>query len=253
MDNDLLLDMPWPEDLDPAIVPFAGRTVTVLRRHGFYDDWSLFNDLSEAGAAGWWNVGPVTVEDIRITGNEAIRRHHDTVDLRHRIDTDLAAVVFEPWASHIWHWDPRFGEFVPKGDSTVREIATFGTALDRRALWDRLDDLRGAVEAQAGLSLPEAVADDAVSGQHGQRLDVLLAVTGLNGLEPITRPEAARRLNVSRARIYQIVNQMNRRLARARPQDGAWLPQIFEAEETHWPNEYREKGIEATRKMFAPQ
>ena len=253
MDNAHLLDTPWPDDLNPADVPFRGRTETVLRRHGFYDDWSLFNEVTESDIARWWNAGPVTIEDIRTTGNHAIRRHHDTVDVRHRIDTDLAAVALEPWASHIWHWDPRFGEFVPKGDSTVREIATFGTALDRRALWDRLDDLRGAVEAQAGLSLPEAVADDAVSGQHGQRLDVLLAVTGLNGLEPITRPVAARRLNVSRARIYQIVDQMNRRLARARPQDGAWLPQISVAEETHWPNGYGEKGIEAIRKMFAPQ
>ena len=139
---------------------------------------------------------------------------------------------------------PRFARSLPSG-----------AALDRRALWDELEALRAVVKAQGALSLPEAVAEyiDAVSGQHGQCLDVLLAVTGLNGLDPITRPEAARRLNVSRARIYQIVNQMNRRLARARPQDGAWLPQIFEAEETHWPNEYREKGIEATRKMFAPQ
>ena len=248
--------MPWPEDLDPATVPFKGRSETILRRHGFYGNWSLFNDLAEADAAGWWNAGPVTVEDIRITGNEAIHHHHDTVDLRHRIDTDLAAVALEPWSPHIWHRDPRFAEFVPKGDSTVREITTSGTALDRRALWDRLDDLRAAVKAprvhcrsrRRWLSYIEAV-----SGQHGERLDVLLAETGLNGLEPITRPEAARRLNVSRARIYQIVNQMNRRLARARPRHGAWIPQLSVAEETGWPDEYRENGIEATRKMFAPQ
>ncbi len=198
MDNDLLLDMPWPVDLDPGSVPFEGRTETILRRHGFYDDWSLFNDLAEADAAGWWNAGPVTVEDIRITGNEAIRHHHDTVDLRHRIDTDLVAVALELWARHIWHRDPRFAEFVPKGDSTVREIATSGAALDRRALWDHLNGLRATVEAQAALSLPEAVSEytEAVSGQHGQRLDVLLAVTGLNGSDAITGVEAGRVLGV---------------------------------------------------------
>lgn len=127
MDNDLLLDMPWPADLDPATVRFKGRSETVLRRRGLYDDWSLFSELTEGEVSSWWNAGPVTIKDIRTTGNEAIRRHHDTVDLRHRIDTDLAAVALEPWAPHIWHWDPRFAMFVPKGDSTVCDMSTSGT------------------------------------------------------------------------------------------------------------------------------
>lgn len=239
MNNELLLDMPWPHDLDPATVPFKGRTVTILRRHGFYDDWSLFNDLTEADAAGWWNAGSVTVKDIRITSNEAILQHHDTVDLRHRVDTDLAAVGLEPWAPHIWHHDPRFAEFVPKGNSMVYEIVTAGSALDRRALWDELDGLRTAVEDQAALSLPEAVAKyiEVISGQHGQRIGVLLAVTGLNGRDPITRTEAARELGVSRARIYQIDQQMSRRLVRARPPNGPWLPQVETADREGWPED----------------
>ncbi len=88
-----LLNARWPEDLDPATVPFKGRTETILRRHGFYDDWTLFNVLTEADVSSWWNVGPVTVEDLRTTGNEAIHDHHATVDLRRRMDIDLAEIA----------------------------------------------------------------------------------------------------------------------------------------------------------------
>jgi hypothetical protein len=50
------------------------------------------------------------------------------------------------------------------------------------------------VAAQAALSLPDAVGDyvEAISGQHGRRLEVLLARTGLSGSDPITGVEASR-------------------------------------------------------------
>jgi hypothetical protein len=252
VDNTRLLDSLWPNDLDPASVPFKGRTETVLRRQGFYDDWSLFNELTTTGVLSWWNAGPVTVEDIRVTGNEAIRRHHESVDERHRVNIDLAAVALEPWAPHIWHRDPRFAQFIPKGDATVYDIATSGTALDRRALWDRIDALRAAVEVQGALSLPEAVSEyvGAVSGQHGPRLDVLLAVTGLNGLDAITGVEGGRLLGVSPQRVYQIVGQMDRRLETASARNGPWLPQFSAEEQTQWPSEYTQKGIDAIKSTF---
>ena len=94
---------------------------------------------------------------------------------------------------------------------------------------------------------------EAVSGQHGQRLDILLAVTGLNGQQPIIGAEAARRLNVSHQRIYQIVNQLHRRMELARPARGAWFPQITVADQTAWPNGYTHRGIEAIRSAFSRQ
>jgi hypothetical protein len=252
VDDTPILNTSWPDDLNPADVPFNGRTETVLRRQGFYDDWLLFEGVTEAVVRSWWNAGPATVDDMRTTGNEAIRHHHETVDVRQRIDTDLAAVAQEPWAGHIWYPDPRFAEFIPKGNATVYDIATSGTAVDRRALWDTLDDLRAAVKAQAALSLPEAVSEyiEVVSGQHGQRLGVLLAVTGLNGLDPIPSSDGGRLLGVSRQRIEQIVQQMHRRVERARPRNGAWLPQFVVAELTQWPEEYTVAGIKTTRAKF---
>jgi hypothetical protein len=137
----------------------------------------------------------------------------------------------------------------------VYDIVASGTAVDRHVLWERLDDLRAAVANQADLSLGDAVSEyvEVVSGQHGQRLDVLLVVTGLNGHDPIIGPEAARRLNVSHQRIYQIVNQLHRRMGNARPARGAWLPQIAASDETHWPNGYTQRGIEAIRSAFSRQ
>lgn len=202
-----ILTATWPSTLDPETVPFKGRTVTVLRRAGLYDDWSRFNGLSESDVMAWWNTGPITVEDLRITGDDAIRRHHDEVGLRRALNADLDAIASQSWAPHVWFHDPRFTEFVPKGNETAYDIATWGTALDRRYLRDRRDALRASTDAQGALSLVEAVAQyvEAISGQHGDRLDALLARTGLGGEDPILGIEAGRRLGVSQQRIHQIV------------------------------------------------
>ena len=95
MDDTILLDAPWPDGLDPATVPFHKRCVTILRRMGYYDDWTLFNTLTEAQVLSWWYAGVGTVADIRTTGNAAIVNHHG------------ASQAGEPWARHIWDRDPR--------------------------------------------------------------------------------------------------------------------------------------------------
>jgi hypothetical protein len=108
---------------------------------------------------------------------------------------------------------------------------------------------------KADLSLGDAVSEyvETVSEQHGKRLDVLLAVTGLNGRDPIISTEAAQRLKVSRQRISQIVNQLHKRMELARPTGGAWLPQIRVADETYWPSGYTQRGIEAIRSALSSQ
>jgi hypothetical protein len=63
VDDALLLTAPWPDDLDPADVPFRTRTITILRRAGFFDDWSRFNTLTETEVLSWWNAGVGTVTD----------------------------------------------------------------------------------------------------------------------------------------------------------------------------------------------
>ena len=252
MDSAPLLDSSWPEALDPVAVPFKGRTETVLRRAGFYEDPSRFDTLTETEVMEWWNAGVVTVADIRFTANRAIRHHLEETDRRSKMNTALAAVAVEPWAPHIWHRDPRFATFVPKGDDTVNQIATSDHSDQRRSLWNHIEGLRAAVAAQAALSVRDAVAEyvEAISGQHGVRLEALLARTGLNGRDPIYGTTVARMLGVSPARIYQIQDQLERHRVRARPPAGVWMPQVTKAALFGWPDGYTDAGIAATKAFF---
>jgi len=237
----LFLDAPWPPDLDPATVPFRKRSVTVLRWAGYYDDPSLFNTLTEAQVLSWTTAGVGTVADIRTTGNAAIVNYHG------------ASQAGEPWARHIWDRDPRFSEYLPKGGGTVYGVVTSGTDDDRGFLWDNLEALREAVAVQAALTLPEAVSDyvEAISGQHGERLDMLLAVTGLNGLDPISALEGSRRIGRDPSRAGQLRRRLFVLRDQARPPAGIWMPQVGEAERDGWPGEYTAAGIEATKGFFA--
>ena len=82
-----------------------------------------------------------------------------------------------PWASQVWYRDPRFSKYLPKGNATVCVIATSGTTVDRLALLDRLVGLEAAIDTQGALTLTDAVAEyvELITGQHGVRLEVLLA------------------------------------------------------------------------------
>ncbi len=121
-------------------------------------------------------------------------------------------------------------------------------------LWANLEALRDAVEAQAALTLPDAVAQyvEAITGWDGQKLDVMLAVSGLNGREPIMRAEAARRLGVSHQAVTQFVQRLWRVRDRARPPAGIWMPQIAEAERSGRPDGFTEASIAAARRLCSP-
>ncbi|MCH7668141.1 MAG: hypothetical protein IIC71_02905 [Acidobacteria bacterium] len=151
--------------------------------------------------------------------------------------------------------DPRLSEFFPKCDATDYEIATSGTALKLRHLWEQLDSLRAVLEAQAALPLREAILQyvEAVSGQLGKRLGALLARTGLSGTDPVTGAEAGKMLCVTQQRISQIVRQLHRRTDLARPPAGIWMPQIAAAESDGWRVEFSVRGIEAIRSLSRSQ
>ncbi len=72
-----ILAEPWPGDLDPSRVPFRQRTITVLKGMGLWDDMTRIDELTVDDIAGYWVTGPVTVNDLITTGNEAIEWHHN--------------------------------------------------------------------------------------------------------------------------------------------------------------------------------
>jgi hypothetical protein len=114
------------------------------------------------------------------------------------------------------------------------------------------NELRNAVDTQARLSLLDAISQyvEAVSGQHGDRLEALLARTGLNGRDPITGAEAARSLGVSHQRMCQIVQQLHRAKDRGCPSAGIWMPQLDAADQNGWPNSVTPSSKSAIQGFF---
>ena len=115
-------------------------------------------------------------------------------------------------------------------------------APDRRCLRVRLDGLLVAVAQYV----------EAISGQTGERLTVLLARRGLNGQNPTTGGEAARRLGVSCQRVYQLERQLSNHLTRAAPPAWGWMPQVTRVRRTWWPDSYSDAGIATITEFVSP-
>jgi hypothetical protein len=165
VDDSGILNEPWPNDLDPVTVPFRVRTVTILRRFGFFDDPALLDEVTEADVLGWWYAGSKTVADLRDTGNAAIVAHHAGAPERRRqaeemqrLADGLQRLAGEPWTAQVWWRDPRFRDLLRRGDVTVREICLHGSPDEQRHLWDSLADLEERLTQLA--AMPRAPPDD---------------------------------------------------------------------------------------------
>jgi hypothetical protein len=216
-----ILAEPWPSDLDPARVPFRQRTITVLKRMRLWDDMTRIDKLSADDIAGYWVTGPVTVNDLITSGNEAIEWHHNQPARLEQVPTD-------DWTGQVWRRDLRFRDLLPDVDATVHDIAISGHHTHQRHLLNTLPKLQKRLDEFARESRDEALIRYVATntGQSRQRTTRLLQSLGL--LEPtITGSEAGRQLGVSPQRIYQLVGQIRHRIEQAQPPNGAapWLPQ----------------------------
>jgi hypothetical protein len=229
----MILDRPWPEDLDPATAGFKTRTITILRRHGYWDDPTKLDTLTADEFLAIETSGTVVLTDLVEKGNAAIawheglppqqrRGHAIVVEWNAEERRKLRRLVDRKWAHQMWRLDPRFADLLPKIDATVAEIATEGSIDDQKQLLrnlpllqDRLRYYRGRREE----SLQVFVSG--ITGQTGRRLEVLLAMAGFTQPQ-LTQKEGARRLGVSRSRTQQLVKQLWRAWDRAAPQAGVW-------------------------------
>jgi hypothetical protein len=117
VDTTPVFNAPWPDDLDPADVPFTKRTVTVLERQGIYTNPTLLNQLTATDVSSWWNAGLATVEDLRIVGSDAIRRHHTETGLLEALASDLSNMASESWA-------PTFGTTTHGSPGSSRRVTS---------------------------------------------------------------------------------------------------------------------------------
>jgi hypothetical protein len=81
---------------------------------GYFDDWTPFNTLTGVEILSWTMTGVGTVAEIRTTGNAAIVEYHGEVLSLGRSVTDVASLVDNPCARHIWDRDPRFKAHLPR-------------------------------------------------------------------------------------------------------------------------------------------
>ena len=123
---------------------------------------------------------------------------------------------------------------------------------DQATLVTNLESQKHALDAQAAHTPADAAAEhvQAIRGQHDDQLEALLARTGLDGRDPFTGAEMARRLGVSDQRVSQLVGTLRQPRDRCRPPAGIWMPQVVEAERGGWPDGYTGRAIEATRGFF---
>ncbi len=216
-----ILAEPWPGDLDPSRVPFRQRTITVLKGMRLWDDMTRIDELTVDDVAGYWVTGPVTVNDLIISGNEAIEWHHNQPARLEQVTTD-------DWTRQVWRRDLRFGDLLPEVDATVHAIAISGHHTHQRHLLKTLPNLEKRLDKFRRESRDDALIRyvSTNTGQSRQRTTRLLQTLGL--LEPtITGSEAGRQLGVSPQRIYQLVGQIRHRIEQVQPPNGAapWLPQ----------------------------
>jgi len=186
-----------------------------------WDDMTRIDKLSVDDVAGYWVTGPVTVNDLITSGNEAIEWHHNQ-------PARLKQVTTDGWTRQVWRRDLRFRDLLPGIDATVYDIAISGYHTHQRYLLKTLPKLEKRLDRFARESRDEAVIRyvSANTGQSRQRTTRLLQ--SLRLLEPtITGSEAGRQLGVSPQRIYQLVGQIRHRIEQAQPPNGAapWLPQ----------------------------
>jgi len=175
----------------------------------------------------------VILADLVEKGNAAIARHEDLPPEQRRrhsviirwdaVDRlKLRRLVDRKWAHQVWRRDPRFTDLLPNVDATVAEIATSGAVDDQKFLLRNLPLLQDRLRYYRGRrdeSLRVFVSG--ITGQTGDRLEVLLAVAGFT--QPrISQTEGARRLGVVPQRMHQLLGQLWRAWDKAAPPAGAW-------------------------------
>jgi hypothetical protein len=122
----MILNRPWPEDLDPAHAGFKTWTETILCRHGYWDDPTLLDTLTADEFLALENVGSTVLADLVEKGNAAIARHEILPSDQRRgysvvIRWDAAdrqklrRVTDRKWAHQVWRRDPPLRRSAPKG------------------------------------------------------------------------------------------------------------------------------------------
>lgn len=119
---------PWPQSLDPALLPWSSRTRNCLRKKGLLTDVSRLSLLTYGELLRMNAMGVVSVLDFACIAETAV--HAGVVPCSavdgNTDDEKYAAVLLDaidaPWSPQISNQDPRFASLLSPGDETVFEI-----------------------------------------------------------------------------------------------------------------------------------
>jgi hypothetical protein len=103
---------------------------------GLWGDMTRIDDLQVDDVAAFWVTGPVTINDIITSSDEAIAWHHNEAS---RLAEQGEGM---DWARQVWRRDRRFRDLLPDTDTTIHDIAISGHHTDQRHLLKSLPKLQ---------------------------------------------------------------------------------------------------------------
>ncbi|MGI8551903.1 MAG: sigma factor-like helix-turn-helix DNA-binding protein, partial [Dehalococcoidia bacterium] len=238
------LGRPWPENLNPADVPWRARTRNALIRSGVHGDVDRLSVLTFGELLALPHMGIVSALDFAATAEAAMERaevaESATAMKEEAMVEALRDVVGEEWADFLQE-DPRFIPHTRDRDGRHSPISRTGQLplpISAAAYSDGKDEetastLQATVERAQEIShmpLDAALRDYMISltGASGVRLDALLMRLGWDGMPPRTLEECAGAMGVTRERVRQI----QRRVMQKKPGDPVFLPALDRALET---------------------
>ena len=232
--NVLVLDRPWPADLEPRLVPWPDRTRARLNESGLIDDRQALSRVTYGDLLAVPLLGVRTVFAFAVAAQDALDRAHGGVGAPQELVELARTTRAAQWARLISGEDPRFGDLLANRCGTLAdwlEAATdsqartdleawLGIALLLPEVWARIERIE-----QSPLDLALHVYVKALSGLEGERLHALLERLGLDGRPPRTLSGAANGSGVSRERIRQWQVRITDRL----PSHPVYMPALDRA------------------------
>ena len=244
--DDQLVAGEWPSGLDPSALPFATRTINLIRDAKLPSSGQELIELTYGDLMSIPGMGPRSALDMAATLETAMYVYRSAGALSAGSDSvteiDRPGTLAEVYKlaegleiDEISSKDPRFRDVMPLGTGTLADrLERIGMAVDPEEFAREVYDLRKAIPAVkaraseiASMPLDEALRDlfQRLSNLKGKRFDALISRFGWDGSPPVTLEEAGQRLEVTRERVRQI----QKKIAAKFPEHPLYLPQLRDA------------------------
>lgn len=215
-----LLDAPalvgdWIQGVELDELPFATRTVNVLKRAGWYSSVDLLTSITHGELLGVRNAGPRTLLDFATVCEQLALHVGPMTEPDHYLQQELAKLNDAFPLSEVHPEDPRVSDLGLRGSSLHDALAKIGRISVDPDAQARARKLLAAVRSRLE-SLNSEVLEDALARLieaaqvgHGE---ALIARLGWDGNGGCTLQEAGDLAGVSRERVRQLEGRLKKQL-----------------------------------------